>query len=547
LGSGLVASGKVADGNRHLASARELDPDSAMLRTQQAIGQLAAGDLDAALRDLQVIAGEGARSNADVLLVYLHAERGDFDAALQAANALIAKQPDDATGYNLRGVVHTRQKDLTAAREDFDRALRANSKFAPAAINLGYLDRSGGNIAAAKKRFEQAIEIDSSNVNSYLALAEIAAAEQDSKTAIALLEQAIANNVAAVQPRLMLASYQLAIGNVEKALQLLAEAVRYAPGNPQAKFMLGEAQIAAKDLAAAKASFEALAIERPQAVEVKLQLAAIALAEQQPDRAKSLIDEALALEPKNPQALAVLVRLNIASGDHARARSIAQRIKELLPENNIGDLLLGDALLAARDARGAIASYEKAAAISPTTVTTQRLFEAVQQSGDAARATAILDEWLLAHPGDLAIRNTRASLDLVRGDNAAAIARYEAVLKEAPNDVIALNNLAYLAQATDRKKALSYAERAYQLAPNAAEVVDTYGWILVQQDKVSQGLELLRKAAASGNPDIRYHLAAALAKAGSRDEARGVLEAILAEETAFNERRAAESLHALLR
>lgn len=547
LGSALVASGKVDEGNRHLAVARQLEPDSTVFRTQQAVGQLAAGEFDAAMRDLQAIAGEGTGSNADILLVYLNVERGNFDAALQAANALIAKQPDDASGYNLRGVVHSRQQDVTAARDDFERALRADAKFTPAIINLGYLDRLAGKLDAAKQRFNQAIEIDGTNVNSYLALAEIAAGEQDTKTAVALLEKAIANNVAAVQPRLLLARYQMAIGNVENALQLLTEAVRYAPGNAQAKFMLGEAQIAAKDMAAAKATFEALAIERPQAVEVKLQLAAIALAERQRERAKSLIDEALALDPKNPEALAVLVRLNIASGDLDRARSIAQRVKEMLPENIIGHLLVGEALLAAKDFPGAIASFQKAAEITPTTLTTQRLFDAVQQSGDTTRATTILDDWLQAHPGDLAIRNTRASIDLTRGDQAAAIARYEAILKDAPDDVIALNNLAYLSQTSERKKALVYAERAYQLAPNSVEVLDTYGWILVQQDKVSQALELLRKAAASGNPDIRYHFAAALAKAGSRAEARSELDAILAQDTAFAERRAAESLHSLLR
>ncbi len=136
-----------------------------------------------------------------------------------------------------------------------------------------------------------------------------------------------------------------------------------------------------------------------------------------------------------------------------------------------------------------------------------------------------------------------------RGEQTSAIARYEAVLKYDPNNVVSLNNLAYLYQQLDGKKALEYAERAYKLAPNHYGVMDTYGWILMRQQQSQHGLELLAKATelAPHDRDVRYHYAAALARTGDCAGAAEVLKELLATEDEFSERRAAESLYALLK
>ena len=66
---------------------------------------------------------------------------------------------------------------------------------------------------------------------------------------------------------------------------------------------------------------------------------------------------------------------------------------------------------------------------------------------------------------------------------------------------------------------------AHELAPDVAAIADTYGWILVQSGDVGGGLAVLKQAVsgATPQPDIRYHYAAALAKAGQRDAARAEL------------------------
>jgi Tfp pilus assembly protein PilF len=91
---------------------------------------------------------------------------------------------------------------------------------------------------------------------------------------------------------------------------------------------------------------------------------------------------------------------------------------------------------------------------------------------------------------------------------------------------------------------LETARQAYALAPESAAVQDTLGWILVEAGKVAEGLPLLEKAASRPNasPDIQYHHAAALARAGQRQTARERLTSILSAQQSFPAREAAEDL-----
>ena len=71
--------------------------------------------------------------------------------------------------------------------------------------------------------------------------------------------------------------------------------------------------------------------------------------------------------------------------------------------------------------------------------------------------------------------------------------------------------------------------RAHRLAPKDPAIQDTLGWILVEQGQVDKGLRQLRDARLRDpqNPEIRVHLAAALAKSGRRDEAKREVEELL--------------------
>jgi tetratricopeptide (TPR) repeat protein len=113
--------------------------------------------------------------------------------------------------------------------------------------------------------------------------------------------------------------------------------------------------------------------------------------------------------------------------------------------------------------------------------------------------------------------------------DAEALSAYQAVIAIDDSNLAALNNAAWLAHELNRPGALDLAEKAHALARENPAVLDTLGWILVGQKRESEAIPHLSRAAelAPNAPEIRYHLASALAADGKSAEARSILTAVV--------------------
>ena len=136
------------------------------------------------------------------------------------------------------------------------------------------------------------------------------------------------------------------------------------------------------------------------------------------------------------------------------------------------------------------------------------------------RATQIDDRLL---PGHM----TLAALAQARSDWDEAVVRFRRVLVHAPNNVAALNDLAYVLADRKRapKEALPLATKAYQLSKGQPMIADTLAWThhLLGQD--SEAAPLIRQAAKqmTGHPDIQWHAAVIFAAVGDTAAATSAL------------------------
>jgi tetratricopeptide (TPR) repeat protein len=103
---------------------------------------------------------------------------------------------------------------------------------------------------------------------------------------------------------------------------------------------------------------------------------------------------------------------------------------------------------------------------------------------------------------------------LSQGKHVEAIASYELALASNPQSVPALNNLAWLLKENKVDRALDYAKKAAQLAPNSANVLDTLAWVLHLQGNKQQALDTINKALAlePDNTELQQHKAQILGK-----------------------------------
>jgi putative PEP-CTERM system TPR-repeat lipoprotein len=370
-------------------------------------------------------------------------------------------------------------------------------------------------------------------------------ASDDGRTqeGIALLERARAKNPRAVQPRLILANYHLRRGNAKDALALAGEAYEVAPQLPAAALLLGRAQIASGQADDAISTLSELAERLPNSIQAHMQLALAYGRKRDAANTRRALDRVLELEPGNPLAMLGLGNLALRTGKLDEAMKIARELQQGQAQSPAGFSLEGDVMMARGEPRNAVAAYRTALDKGPASATVLKLYAARNRAGESD-AAATLSDWLETHPNDAAVRLARASTLHQRGDNARAMAEYERVLKAQPGSVLALNNLAWLYFEDGDARAVELAERAYNRAPERAEIIDTYGWLLIRGGHVEQGLSLLEKAArrAPENGDIRYHLAAGLAEAGEKSRAKRELTALLDSGTEFSEKAAAEAL-----
>jgi len=154
---------------------------------------------------------------------------------------------------------------------------------------------------------------------------------------------------------------------------------------------------------------------------------------------------------------------------------------------------------------------------------------------DFEEAAQIANELLAEAPAGSPLR-VQVLLTLARAYEvleqfAQAVECYEEILRILPNSVPALNNLAYmLADKLDRAaEAIPYAERAKQLAPENADVLDTVAWTYFLSENVTQAEAILHEALAlePKNLAVLYHLGQICEKTGRPFDARRYYERLL--------------------
>ena len=165
--------------------------------------------------------------------------------------------------------------------------------------------------------------------------------------------------------------------------------------------------------------------------------------------------------------------------------------------------------------------------------------------GKMDNARALLNAVLTADSGNRTASLWLAKLDAIQGRNDAALARFRQAVATDPNNIHALNDLAYLLADYRHQpdEALKYAQKAVELAPDDPNLLDTLGWVLYQKGLYPSAIQYLERArSGKGKLVCQYHLAMAYAKAGDTARGRSALEAALKVNPNLPEAKAAERM-----
>ncbi|KQW43472.1 MULTISPECIES: XrtA/PEP-CTERM system TPR-repeat protein PrsT [unclassified Roseateles] len=506
--------------------------DSPQYRTALGLSLLQSGNTPMGADELaKAYKADPRQTFAGLALVTVHLRDNQTAKAIAAADNLARTNPGNATVLMVQAYAKTQAKDYPGARASYEKSLRIEPKLTEARLGLARLDTLTGNFAEADRRLKELLKTEPRNVDLLFELALLQERWGKDDEALKWLEE----SVAASGPRETRANFALvawhlrkgqAARGVEAAKTLLAKL----PEDVEALQAYAAAQAANGDPAGAKSTLTSAArraaFEAPKLVEVARQQILVG----DLSGAAYSLDKALSGDPGSLPAQALLASVELAQGDPAKAEKRARQVIQSAPKNAMGYNLLADIAASRGQGSAAVEALKHAHDIEKSGTSLMKLLRAMSGQGSNKAALDAGAAWLKRNPGDLIVHNGLAELNVRAKDFGSARKHYEAILKESPNRVDVLNNLSNVLIALKDPGAVQMAERALQLNNRSATVLDTAGWAqLTVGGNADRALQLLREARlrAPNNGEIRYHLAAALARTNRHSEARIELAAAL--------------------
>lgn len=453
---------------------------------------------------------ESWQGSADlhVFAAECHAELGRTQLALQHIEQALTLQQNSASAWRLRAALLAR--DSESARAALQKAIQS----APGQLTV---PEQLALIAPEFQRTVNRLEVDAASallkrlldtapespITQWASgeLKLISGELSEARSSLQTLVQEVPD-FAPARPALIGAL--LAVGSFELAIQESTALVGKAPDDQRPR----GAQQAIKQAADAGKGTE----------QQILQSVAAALILEQVPAARWMLEQGVVAYPDSEPLELLAIQQEQAAGQARRALERASGLASRAPKNQSARTLLAALQAANDDHIASQRSYEELWRETPNRAVALALAQSRLHTGQGDPLEP-LRQWLAKQPDDLIARTGLASaaMELKRYD--VATREYERIIEAAPTNALALNNLAWLYSKRADKRALAIARRAYEAA-DSAEIADTYGWLLAQAGDVKTARALLERAArgAPGNPEIRFHFAAVLARSATPED-----------------------------
>lgn len=454
-----------------------------------------------------------SRSRLRLALAQYHLERGQPEQALGQLRSAFEKNPGDwpVTDFYLSTLLQ--QEQTGEARELRDTLAQNFAEDPYANILVAMTDFRAGSRTQAIERLER-IDQEAPNYGmSQMALGRMQASEGRTDQAITAYMNAAVDNpdsINALQEAARLYASQHSVEEVASWLRTITDERPLIADNAGALI----AQIALQQgrLDEAESELSRLNATNPFVTRVKADLLANrarnSAQQQNWSQARVQVAEAISLRPNNLDLQLLLVRIVAAEGQTSEARALLNEMESEFGQE--ASITVAHAFVI-RIEQDTEAAYQYLKDAWEQTNNVDLLPDTIALARQVApmEVGALGTAWTRLQPENPQGWLVRGDWELNRGNDTAAVSHYREVLQRQPNNIVAMNNLAWLLRDTDTTEALELSRRAAEQAPDSAAILDTYGWVLHGAGQHQQALEVLSRALEldPGNADIEAHLA----------------------------------------
>jgi tetratricopeptide (TPR) repeat protein len=498
LALSLLELGRGQDALWELRESFRLDPDNLDARLRFAWLALAGQNPNEALEQAAAILERDPEhlEGSNVRVAALIAQ-GEHERAAEESEALLERWPEEQRAYYYLAHARTGQGRLAEAEQDLlrFRELDGHSLASTREVMRFYL--ATGQPDKAENLLKEAIPDAATADRAELALALTELLARDGRLAEGegFLRLTLEGAPERLDVREQLAALLAGDGRVDQALELLEEAKALSPSDAEVHRIQGDLLIGAGRFDEALAGFRAGLELEPDSAPLRLREAEALLRlgdlESSSERIQGLLEE----HPEDPMVALTQIRaLALASRTEEAIETLGGLLAEN-PELAPAQFLLGVLQLASGRPEEAVGPLEIAAA---------------RMTGDAAREARrlLVEARIRVREFEAAVNEAEQILAESPVDQRARILlghallgagspeRAESVLREAPDDSAATH--AARARVFVKTKRLEQAqasmERARALEPDSAQWVVDLAWVLVEQGKGEQAIDLTRES-----------------------------------------------------
>lgn len=479
----------------------ELKRDDAVVQQQRIQLLVAANELGLARQAIDEALAKNPSPEIDLMAAFIELRMGRFDQADGFLRKVLAKRPDDPAALFYRAQVRLNSvpPDVDAALADLTKLRDSNPANVEARLALSDIYLRRGDRENATREMEGAW---ASNRSKLVLLRLLDLYTNNSppqwQSVQVMLAQAKQTEQLAGDPEVILAEANTWVtrGDQRRAIELAKQALAIAPDNNMLQQRYFELLLRAKAYREIIAETEPiLQKDRGTIWAYRIRGGAYRRLDQRPE-AEREFDAAFNLAmARNDENVFRLVVRTISTELSPKAALERMKRREGGPPSDkliLANLYMADKQndVAADLLEKLLADKDAAAKLRP-----DQIEEAQQMQGSA---------YLQMNPPSLS----------------KALAVYQALLKKHPDDLGLLNNVAYILSTPGSGgtvvEALKYSSRAYELADKmpfndlTLYVWDTHGWILFKNNKATDGIDVLRRAAEKAQfPEVFLHLAEA--------------------------------------
>jgi len=528
IGQELVSNNDRVSAQKMFSKANVLAPDNALIKAQLGMIKLLNTDKTGLDELQQAINLDPNFKAANIALAMTYLKNKEIEKAKKIAEEWLAAKPNNVTAMILRGNIALKANNKEDAIEYFNKVVSLSPKNIVALFNLAVIASDKEQYKKSNNYLEQLFAVDLEYFFAYrLAISNSLKLNSQQQLEEKLLSY-IKKSPNAIWPKVIIARRLTLKGEYQHAINILETLDDYKVLPNFYLLTLSNALLMSKNSKKLALMFEQWQYAQPENDAAYLSYIDILNKQENYKLALDVAQKALSNNKlqKHFQLLALESYYLLATNQVELASKKINHLVEIDPDHGFLLRVRGQLSLAQSNYPAAIDYFSRSLQLNKKVDTNLYLMTAYKENGQINKAINLLEAELKLTPNNP--RYTRLLAELYATNSPKnAINSYQKLLKKNPNDVVALNNIAWVyIEQNDFDQAIVFSTKAKNIAPNHPQILDTYGLVLTKKNRLEEAIKVLTLAnnLLPDDSEIIKHLADAYEANNQPKKAKKLIE-----------------------